>query len=379
MRILLLADRSFASRERQLLHRVEVGLIDDGVRVVRAIPDTLLYTETNSITPLIAYPEKVSPFLPRLRTSQLLRALRELDPPLAGPGEQPIDIVHAWGDRAWDLAVDTAEATNASLAFEVWSAGCIHHTHRMERRAEAAQPNPIQGVWIAPNRAIARALETENLRWPIHTAPWGIHPDHRPRPTHPTDQPLAVSLLATGRNAHATQTVLTALNTIIREGVELLIFLDAAAVDHRHSVWKHAARLELLPHLSVIADMESRRDLILRTDLLILPEARAEVRSILLDAMGASVAIACLTDPFVEATALPGIASLAGEPTVAGWTNALRPLLSDPELRAQQVLAAREAVESSRPVHRQVEQLLKAYQTLAEQPPLTFPSKAPAP
>lgn len=374
MRILLLADRSFASRERRLLHRVEVGLIEDAVRVVRAIPDSLLFSETDTITPLIAYPEKISPFLPRLRTSRLLRALRELDPPLAAPGEQPIDVIHAWGDRVWDLAIDVGVETGAALAFEVWSAACIHHTHRIERQAESAAPTPLRGMWIAPNNAIARALEAENLRWTTHIAPWGVHPDPRPRPLPRADQPLSVSLLASGRNPHATECVLTALNTLIRDGVPLLIFLDSAAVDRSHAVWKHALRLDLLPHLSVIADMESRRDLILRTDLLILPEARAEVRSILLDAMGASVAVACLTDPYVEATALPGIASLAGEPTSEAWTTTLRPLLTDPALRTEQIQAAREAVVTSRPVHRQVAQLLAAYQALADQPPITFPA-----
>ena len=131
MRILLLADRSFASRERRLLHRVEVGLIDDGVRVVRAIPDTLLYTQTDSITPLIAYPEKVSPLLPRLRTSQLLRALSELDPPLAGPNEQPIDIIHAWGDElipAQDV-VRWAQPRRSRLVL-------VDDGHRLERHVQ---------------------------------------------------------------------------------------------------------------------------------------------------------------------------------------------------------------------------------------------------
>lgn len=374
MRILLLADPSFASRERRLLHRVEVGLIDDAVRVVRAIPDTLLFAQTDTITPLIVYPEKISPLLPRLRTTRLLKALGEIEPPLSASSEQLIDVVHTWGDRAWDLAVDVARETGAALAFEVWSAGSVHHTHRIERQAESDDERPLRGAWIAPNPAIARVLEGEGLKWPVHTAPWGVHPDPRSRPIRRPGEPLSVSLLASGRVPHATECVLTALSTLIREGVDLLIFLDAAAVDRRHSVWKHAARLDLLSHLSVIADMESRRDLILRTDLMILPEERGEVRSILLDAMGASVAVACLIDPYVEATALPGIASLAGEPTDAAWTETLRPLLTDATLRGEQIRSAREAVISSRPVHKQVERLLEAYQALADTPPIAFPT-----
>ncbi len=38
MRILIIADESFASRERAMLSRLEVGLADEGVRVVHVIP-----------------------------------------------------------------------------------------------------------------------------------------------------------------------------------------------------------------------------------------------------------------------------------------------------------------------------------------------------
>ena len=39
MRVLILADGLFATRERALLSRLEVGLADEGVRVVQATPE----------------------------------------------------------------------------------------------------------------------------------------------------------------------------------------------------------------------------------------------------------------------------------------------------------------------------------------------------
>ena len=59
MRALILADRSFAARERDMLTRVQVGLIDEGVRVVEAIPSDVADPDANPLIPTIPYSDRI--------------------------------------------------------------------------------------------------------------------------------------------------------------------------------------------------------------------------------------------------------------------------------------------------------------------------------
>ena len=88
MRALILADRSFAARERDLLTRVQVGLIDEGIRVVEALPADLADPDANPLIPTIPYSDHVALLASRARTRRLIRGLQSVDPPLA-PASAP--------------------------------------------------------------------------------------------------------------------------------------------------------------------------------------------------------------------------------------------------------------------------------------------------
>ena len=369
----MMVDRSFATREHAMLRRVEVGLMDEAVRVVRAVPDDVEDPGRSSLAPTVLYHDANWRFINKAHAKRLLREVQLIEPSLAGESESDLlDVVHAWGDACWDMAIDMAADTGAALAIELWSHASTKRIRTIERRA-AARAETIRGMWLAPNERLRAAAEEQKPTWPVRAAHWGIYADehdpHRRRP----GAPIGISIVCSGRDEAAIKPVLDALAACVRLEENILIFLDDAAVESQPGVWKHAERLGMLDHLSIIADMESRRELVLETDVLVLPDALGEVRSIVLDAMASGVAVVAQADPYIEVTAKPGLAIVVDAPTEQSWLEALRRVTSDPDETARIGTRARERVIAERPAHRQVDAILAAYRELTDNPSIAFP------
>ena len=58
LRVLMMADRSFARREHAMLRRLEVGLIDEGVRVLRATPAGSPEEPTTGLAGTVSYDDR---------------------------------------------------------------------------------------------------------------------------------------------------------------------------------------------------------------------------------------------------------------------------------------------------------------------------------
>ena len=375
MRALMMADRSFATREHAMLRRLEVGLMDEAVRVVRAVPDDA--PNQASLAPTVRYHDAHWRFINRAHARRLLRELQLVEPLLGagGGGESDIDlldVVHAWGDDAWDIAIDIAASTGAALAFELWSFESTRRIRAIERRL-AATGAGLRAVWLTPNARLRSAAEDLNPSAPVRAAHWGVYADDHPARHRAPGAPIGVSIVCSGRDEGSVRPVLDALASCRRITENLLIFLDDAGVASGRGLWRYAERLGLLDRLSIIADMESRRDLVLETDVLVLPEAMGEVRSIVLDAMASGIVVVARADPYVEVTAVPDIALLVEGPTEGAWLNALRRVISDTDEMQRIGERARERVVRDRPVHRQVDAILAAYRELADNAPIAFP------
>ncbi len=377
MRVLILADRSFAARERDLLTRVQVGLIDEGIRVVEALPAELADPDANPLIPTIPYSDQVALLASRARTKRLIRGLQAIDPPLA-PANAPfglLDVIHVFGESAWPLALSVAEITGASLALECASGQALRSVIALEKTV-AAFESPVPGAWLGANEPLALALEALRPKWPIVRAPWGTHERDRPQCVRPPGTPLSISIVASGDDPASIHGLLAALAGCAHLPPEAMLFLDAIAFERHPSLWRRARDLNLLERLSLIDCMEARRDLVLQTDVLAIPEATGQSRSIILDAMISKLAILARADPLIESTSVSDIAVLSPIGTVDAWSDALTRLLANPEYRVGLGRAAQAYVLKQRPVHKQVEAILGVYQLLHEPDPLRHPSAA---
>lgn len=357
-----------------MLRRLVIGLMDDAARVVLAVPLDTLEFNAAPLATTVGYEDRGSRLARGARTRRLIKKLGDLDPPL-GSDDDLLDVVHAWGAGCWPLAAELARATGAALALELTGADLLRKLRAHERRFSPAgsDDEPLRASWIAPNAALHRAAIEHEPNWPVALARWGVHPPDHPRRDRPEGAPASVSILSSGKDPGDLTPLLRGLADLAVDREDLLVFLDAAAVEHHHAVWKTADSLGMLDKLSVVADLETRRELFMQSDVLVYPEARGEPRSIILDAMAAGVVVVARADPYLEVTAVPDIAVLVTDNEPEQWSAALGDVLDHPSRFRAISAAARDRIAADRPVHKHVEALLAAYAHLTDPTPLEFP------
>ena len=373
MRVLLLSDRSFSNREHRLLRRLKVGLLDEGVQVVHAIPADALKNEPSDLTRVIAWDDRGRYFSRRSQAAFCIRELQRINLPESHqPTPGPIDVVEVWGDTAWPMVIEIAVQAEAVAIFHVWRQRSVGLVERIERIAEQHHPE-LRAVWITPDHTTAEQVREVSRRWPVRAIGWGVHVPSEPRRFPREDATLSACIIASGDDPDACIRCLEGIAPVVTGmSTEMLLFLDAAAVERHPKVWKAAENVGLLDRLSVVADVESRRDLLLRADLLIIPEVLHSHRSMILDAFANGMVVVTPTTPDVDAINDDTAIRLAST-APAAWEDALRRIV-DHRADADQLLHAAHAwVTTHRRVHEQVRRTLETYDALFSQEPLEFP------
>lgn len=335
--VMILADEDFASRERGMLARLEVGLVSEGMRVLHAVPDTLPeLLDGRVFSQAIGYAPR-GPLPPLHRRARDL-AQRAIE---SAPSEG-IAIVHVFGGQAWRLGFETAGLLGASMVLEVYSAHLADalgsaHLDSVDDRVIASVP----GAGL--ERRCLRKLDSRHLR----LIRWGVHADEEPRRDKPLaggDRP-AVLLAGSGHDARAWTHALDALSRVRLDGDQPpLIFADAHAahaVHLRHAIESHA----LGEHVSLVPMVEARREPVLEVDALVLPDALHEHRSLVLDAHANGLLVAAVTDPVIdELTPDYGVTQLdPGAPE--RWADELRRVFEDTRLADERRSSGWSAVE----------------------------------
>ena len=328
-----------------MLSRLEVGLADIGVAVTRADPDREDRPQSASsglISSSIAYRRIGMINSPRAQSLSLIDQLVRLKPSLE---DAPIDVVHAFGDGCWSLAVETAQRLEACCALELWSKHPSNLIPRIERRCERAG---VRLLWLAPDEPIREAAKSQRCKAPCRVSRWGVHTPDARRVWYERSRTRSITVLSSGGDAPAINRALEGVSHVVRSAPSTLVFLDAKAMSDHDKVWRRAEALGLLENLSVIPDMEARRELVLRCDLLLLPEARGEHRTLTLDAMASGMVVIAQRDPLVACLDDHALAVLVEDGDPASWEAAIRSVLNDPG-KAQGVIdAASEFVRSQR-------------------------------
>jgi hypothetical protein len=354
VRILVIADSVFASRERSLLARLEIGLADEGERVIQAIPERVLRTlEPNLFTRGIAYAPRTFVLTRRLAVRRLAQGVEAM----LRDEEGGIDIVHVFGGAAWGLATDLARELGAALAVEVWRHGLCERAAKEWDFASGRGP-----LLFAPDAITASELARRAPRAQVVQAPWGVLPADARAVLEP-GRASSIMMIGTGRDAAAFAAALTGIVAASRGRPEVLIFCDADAAG-RSGLWRVARSQNVLDRLSLIEDLEARRDLVLEGDIVVHPEASGEQRSTLLEAMAHAVPVVATRDPRVSIL-VEGVTARLVEGTRAGqWESALGDLLSGPVRARALGASARVHVREHRRASAHVQAVLNAYARL---------------
>ena len=361
MHVVVLADELFSTRERTLLRRIEVGFADEGVLVTHAVPAATVSDDSEAFSRTVAWPA-ASPLLGRARRASML-----LERVLGAPGREraPIGMVHVFGGSAWELGLELARAAGVPVALEIWRRGL---TERARHFHAGTGGPPI--LLIAPDPAIERLMLEQAPDAHVRLAPWGVHVKAAPRSLLPDHKAASIMITGPGRDAGA---YVSAFGGVVQaaRGTDAMVFVDADAAA-RAGVWSEADRLDALGCVSLIDGMEARRDLVLEGDLLVQPEPLGEQRSLLLDAMGAGMAVVAAEDPLVSWLIDGTTAVLVGETRALAWREAVGRLLAD-RTRARTLGAtAREHVAANHRASAQIARILDAYDSVASPEAIPF-------
>lgn len=365
MRVVLLADHRFASRERSMLARLQVGLADEGIRVVLALPRGFEAGEDSPFQQTVYFEETGLPMSLRWRAGEVAEQLRETNTKPSGDQQH---VVHVFGGSLWSFGLALVQHLDAALILEVWRTGLIRKVHRVVARTRGNCDTLV----LCPDAALARQCETELHDIQIRHAPWGVYTDKPARQTLQPGRDWTVMIAGGGFDRAAFTACFEALADVVRERSDILVFVDAVAA-RRADLWSLAETLGVRSRVSLVDEMDANRDLVLRGDVLVLPEARGEQRTLVLEAMSVGMSVVAARDDCNAALIDERSALLVAPGDRQGWSRRFRALLGSPGAAEALRASAREFVATEHRSSRHVGGVIEAYEAAVGKPSIPFP------
>lgn len=351
-----------------MLRRLEVGLVDEGVVVIRAAPEGCSPEPTTGLAGELSYADDAWRLLTLAPSRVLARRLLTMETLGPARDEGPIDVVHVFGTRAWPIGLELAEALGACVVLEVWSGEALGRVDAIERRWTARLERAGgTGLWMCPDAAMDAALARIPRAWEHRVSAWGVHVPAEARPGA-GDGCIGISILASGARSGALAPMLAGLARASTGRDDVMAFLDAAALKRRPELWKRIVALNLSSRLSVIPETEARRQLVLRADAMVCPDRLGEHRSLVLEAMATGMTLICRSDPLIEATQRQGAALIVERDDEDAWEQAFRGVIDAADHGQAVGMAAREYIRSARLAHGQIRAALDAYAAMVSEP-----------
>jgi len=288
-----------------------------------------------------------------IRARRLVEQLQNLP---RAPDHQAVDVVHAFDD-SWPFAIEVARATGAALAVDFWSAA-------MTRKASAirsAAHNVAGLVMLAPDSAIERLLQREVEGVSVRRTPWGVHCPAEAHTILQPDRAPSLVLSATGAESAPLEAAIEGLAQVLDKFDNAIVLCDAHAA-RKANVWPLIRRLGLDERFSMTSLLEGVRELPLKADILLMPEAAGEFKSFTLDAMAAGMAVVAMDDPSLSYLQSGRTARLVAGPDPMLWSEAILEMLEHPERARSLGESARRYVRAHHPVSVHVANVIDAYE-----------------
>lgn len=366
MLALIIADNSFATREHALLSRIEVGLADEGVRVIHAAPPAVRAPATPALgiqSTVVSYHTpalQLQPLARRSAVDLLAAAERTSEDPLR------IDIVHAFGEPCWPVALEVARAARAAVLIELWHPGLVPAAADLLARARRAANGPVP-EFLTSEAAVASAMTALEPRARVYSAPWGVHVPDAPRPIRVADgsRDLSFAVLYDTGDPRTLAAPLAGIAEATSGVADALIVgaIDDATSRRETRLWSVARKLGLLDRFSILPDMEARRDPVLAMDILLLPEPRGRQRTLTLEAMARGMAVVAAPDAATELLSEgSSTARLVPSNTPKAWADAIGGLIRNSAAHADLTSAAHQHLRSHRTASTHIADILRAYQ-----------------
>jgi glycosyltransferase involved in cell wall biosynthesis len=328
----LIIDEHRLRRDHAMVNRLAVGLLGEGVIVTRIVPDRLVSYAVDTSQARIALARTIETPMQVLPWHRARRAAR-LDEAL---GRRRPDVLYAMGRSAWAVGIDLARRLDVPLAVDAWSLDDA-------RRAPRGRQGASIAAYFAPTPSLTRALGERVDPGLVCPMPVGIGIPAEPRDVLQDPERVAIAVVGQGRDIVGYRALLGGLSRIIRDHPQVQVFIELDGANE-HEIWRYARQLGLLESVSLIGDAATHRNLLLRCDMLVLPEQFGELHTIVLEAMSYGLAIVTVRDPVLDMLEDGVTASVVDPAEPEVWARTLQRLLTDPDEARALGRAARERV-----------------------------------
>ncbi len=348
-----------------MLARLQVGLADEGIRVVQAFPHGIEPASGGMLSETVHFGDTGPPLSLRRRAAatatSLVAAAKSSD------GDPP-QIVHAFGSPVWDFGFALAERLDAAFILEAWRAGLSRPVQRIFAKCQGRDGL----LALCPDIELMQQLRTEAPGIAVRHSPWGVYADEPTNTVLKPGKARTIMVAGAGYDRPAFAAAMHAIAEVMRTRQDMLVFVDALAA-RRTDLWKLADQLGIRERMSLVDEMDTNRDLVLRGDVLILPEARGEQRTLVLEAMGRGMPVVAAADPLNSSLIDQRSALLVPPGVRTKWTQQLEALLSNPDLVAQLTTSARAYIAEEHRPSRQVNSVIDAYEAAVGKKSIPFP------
>lgn len=368
MRVVLMQDRRFVQRERPLVTRLQVGLADEGWRVTQCVPESVwselepaVWAET------VRWKDSGWRWTRGLRERELIGAVR------ACGGGSSVDVVHCMGQGVHGVGSRMAGWLGAALAVEVWRPGMGPALGALKARLGGE----VALGAIAADAAYEAEIAAEGVR--VGLAPWGVSAGGAAAGEVPAaagvdaagvSEGVGVLLTFEGERPAAVRACMAGLARVMGAATrEVMLFVDAASagsVGDGSGVWRWARELGITERVSVVAELESRRELLHDAAMVLVPEGVSAARSLVLGAMGhGQVVIAGSAGRPAGGVPEDGVSGVVVDAERAeAWERAIGRVLAEPAWARGVGAAARAWVQRERRVSGHVRGVIAAYEEL---------------
>jgi len=347
MHVALLIDETRLRYERDWFSRTVVGLVSAGVRVTRLLPEDEPDDHRVSLASALWYESKGVPWSAKGRYAKLAGQL-------SSAKETP-DIIHAMGRGAWSAALSLGRNLERPIVIDVWS--------REEARAAVGHArNEETAAVLVADPYLARLLEQDVDPSLIQVVPIGIHVPDQPREVL-TDPESGIACVVAGRQASfsTVRPLVEAIGSLVDRYPSLMVFGD---FDQRvgDRVWNLMRSLGILDRCSLIPDVVEHRELVMQSDVLVIPHTTGANGTFLLQAMAVPMAVVSEVDECVEVLQdEESVFLIEPNSTKDNWVNVLDGVLSDRDRRQTVSDRGRDRMLNEHPMSRQVQVLAETY------------------
>ena len=351
MHVALLANTGWLDEELSLFRQLVVGLIDEQVRVAQVVPEALTLDELSVFGEQVVWTESSLSVINWRRLSRL-----------GGPlGQMGVDLVHALDGALWWPALSLARAMDRPVVLQANAAEDVARAQRLSRwlRGEgvslAATTEPLAG---ALREVVGEAVAVELI-------PQGVHPQSGSGgPVRGADQPMSVVVSGDGRVDDPYLGLLTGMEQVARKAPLTQFFFDGLGSD-QHRLWREARRRQLLPNMSFIPRRLGHREMLLRADALVQPQALGRSRSLTLQAMARALPIVAHQDPWLDYLLHDQTAWVVEDGSAETWVTELTRLLDQPEAGHALGRRAEQWVREQRLASQRIAKVLDLYRRLS--------------